>query len=479
MKSIAISIFVCLALSACQLTPSPTQSLISSPAVNTPTPQVIPTPPAAPCLQTTPLLFPGAVKWLRDNATPLPPQDDTFKPLALEWLRNTIGEARVVALGEATHGTHEFQVARLQILRFLVEKMGFNGIAVEVPWIDTLRIDQYVQTGRGDPSELIHDLSYWPYQTQETIDLIRWMAAYNTTLTPSSRIHFWGFDVPYPTAQKAIDVFLAYLRQVDTPEADRAYKTLACMRLNNYTTFGRLPAAYKADCRDGLERLLTSFLTNESSYTSRFPQGNFPIAYRSLEAILQAETAYSTVFHYSLAGAIHTANDPQVRDALMADNVTSLATSAGPQTKVVVVAHNTHTGINYYVNFDGQGTMGALLRGQFGTDYLPIEFYFYGGHFNAVPFEIQHESLQPVQDSYESFFHTVNLPAFFVDLRTARPGTPAAAWLLGPHCMRSIASSYDDAYPQGSWGITNLSQQTDAVVFFQQSTPTKLLIQTP
>src|SRR5512145_1222218 len=83
----------------------------------------------------------GASAWLRGAAVPFDRVDPADNLDDLEPLRRLVGDARIVSLGEATHGTREFFQMKHRILRFLVERMGFTAFAIEATWPESNRLD--------------------------------------------------------------------------------------------------------------------------------------------------------------------------------------------------------------------------------------------------------------------------------------------------------------------------------------------------
>ena len=121
---------------------------------------------------------PLVTDWIRRHAYPLS-SVDPLAPLAdLRPLRHMVGDARVVGLGESTHGAHEQFTIKHRVVRFLVEEMGFRALAFEEDWTKGIQLNEYVLTGRGDPQALLADAGP-PWRTQEILDLIRWMYGYN------------------------------------------------------------------------------------------------------------------------------------------------------------------------------------------------------------------------------------------------------------------------------------------------------------
>ncbi|MEA1994508.1 MAG: erythromycin esterase family protein, partial [Euryarchaeota archaeon] len=173
--------------------------------------------------------------WLQEHAIPF----DTVEPGGeyedLMPLKEIIGDARIVALGEATHGTSEFFKTKHRMLEFLVNEMDFNLFAIEDSCLGSNMINNYVHTGEGDPEELLAGLSHWPWNTQEVLDMIKWMRKHNENLGNAPEVSFFGFD-----PQKifmAMDKVIEYLEMID-PEAAADVKSL-------YSPFRSFMDAYK------------------------------------------------------------------------------------------------------------------------------------------------------------------------------------------------------------------------------------------
>ena len=130
-----------------------------------------------------------------------------------------IGSARIVGMGEATHGSKEFTLIRHRILKFLVENMDFKGLILEAPEQPAKAIDTYIKTGKGNTGKLLSDLEYWVHNTQEMLDVIEWMREHNN-LHPENHISFYGCDIPADDERR--DQFGAR----DKAMADNCLKTL-------------------------------------------------------------------------------------------------------------------------------------------------------------------------------------------------------------------------------------------------------------
>ena len=140
-------------------------------------------------------------------------------------LSSVIGDARIVAMGEATHGTREFFRMKHRMLEFLTEKMGFTVFAIEANWPESLAVNDYVLNGKGDPAAALAGMYFWTWNTEEVLDMIRWMRTYNENPAHTRKLKFLGFDMQ--TARVAVSSVEEYLQKVDPEEARLAAKILA------------------------------------------------------------------------------------------------------------------------------------------------------------------------------------------------------------------------------------------------------------
>jgi erythromycin esterase-like protein len=138
---------------------------------------------------------------------------DDLAPLAA-----VIGDARIVGLGESTHGTREHFQMKHRLVEYLVEELGFTWFMIEASTPEAHRLDAYVLGGEGDPKELIKGMYFWTWTTEEVLAMVEWMRTYNAR--SDDKIHFTGFDMQTPDV--AADEVVRFLREVDSPLADRA-----------------------------------------------------------------------------------------------------------------------------------------------------------------------------------------------------------------------------------------------------------------
>src|SRR5438128_720194 len=152
--------------------------------------------------------------WIQQHAIPFTTAEPGGSDVDLQPLKQIVGNASIVGLGEATHGTHEFFTMKHRILEFLVNEMGFTTFAIENGWDVSRLIDTYVMTGRGNARDLLLNEPFLSWQTQEVLDLIEWMRAYNANPSHTTKVHFAGIDCTDLTPAAFQDV-LTYIQSVD------------------------------------------------------------------------------------------------------------------------------------------------------------------------------------------------------------------------------------------------------------------------
>ena len=169
-----------------------------------------------------------AVASLHDRAAAdaLAHAEDPYKALI-----ERVGSARVVLIGEASHGTHEFYRERAEITQRLIEQKGFAAVAVEADWPDALRVNRYV-TGTSDDADAADALAgfrrfpTWMWRNADVLDFVGWLRDFNELRERRSRVGFYGLDLY--SLQTSIEAVIQYLERVDPPAAELARKHYSC-----------------------------------------------------------------------------------------------------------------------------------------------------------------------------------------------------------------------------------------------------------
>ena len=143
----------------------------------------------------------------------------------LTALDKLIGDARIVALGEATHGAAEFFRIEHRLFEYLVEKKGFTVFAFEDSWPDVEAVDRFVKTGEGGAANALKAMRQWVWRTQEVRDLIEWMRSYNASVPSGGKmLSFIGFDMQDPgTAAECVVSALSRIAPSDAKAFQHYY----------------------------------------------------------------------------------------------------------------------------------------------------------------------------------------------------------------------------------------------------------------
>ena len=151
------------------------------------------------------------VDWIRKNAIPLRTVEAGNGFNDMQPLKKIVGNARIVALGEATHGTREFFQLKHRMIEFLASQMGFTIFSIEANMPEAYRLNDFVLKGNGDPKQLLKGMYFWTWDTEEVLNMILWMREFNRS--GKGRIEFTGFDMQKPTV--AMDIVRTFVTARD------------------------------------------------------------------------------------------------------------------------------------------------------------------------------------------------------------------------------------------------------------------------
>jgi erythromycin esterase len=402
-----------------------------------------------------------STEWFRSAAVPLSTTDPTEKLDDLEPLRSMVGNAQIVAVGEATHGTREFFRLKHRILEFLVEKMNFTVFAIEANWPESLAVNDYVLNGKGDPAQALAGLYFWTWNTEEVLDMIRWMRMYNEDASHPKKVKFFGFDMQ--VARVAVTNVEDYLRKVDPEEAALVTEVMAPLSdaAKEYE-YANQPAEFRNKTAAAIDATLNHFDDRREQYLRSSSSEAWILARHNLEIVKQAEKLRSA------AGA----GDYAVRDPAMAENIKWILGHEPPGTKVMVWAHNGHISTEPIF---GSPSMGMTLRGIYGSAMVVCGFSLNQRSFQAKDMHSQDKKLRTFTvgpasaDTLDSALAATGLPLFAVDLRRAPTEGPVAAWLNRPQKMRSIGAMFKDTAPQ-AWLMQVRPLSFDVLLFVNLTT---------
>jgi erythromycin esterase-like protein len=175
--------------------------------------------------------------WIRSHAIPIQTVEPGSGFADLNPVAGIVGNATIVGLGEATHGTREFFQLKHRLIEYLVNEEGFNVFAIEANMPEAQRLNDFVLKGQGDPGKLLKGLYFWTWDTQEVLDMILWMRDYNAA--GHGRIEFTGFDMQEPGVATAnVAAFVAKNDPDWSKELARLYRNVSNVKEPVQPTFG-------------------------------------------------------------------------------------------------------------------------------------------------------------------------------------------------------------------------------------------------
>jgi erythromycin esterase len=365
-------------------------------------------------------------------------------------LAKIVGDARIVALGEATHGTREIFQLKHRMLECLVSELGFTVFAIEANWPESEAVNRYVLTGEGDPAAALDGLYFWTWNTEEVLDLIRWMRQWNAV--PGHRpVKFYGFDMQ--TASVAARELVAVLKKLDPA-------TAAKLETLQPSFEGRKGGGEPA--KTDWKPFKTALDLAAARLRSARPSG---VAERDWLVARQ----YVRVLEQWVELNQQEGNDFAVRDRAMADNVRWIAEVAEPGARIVAWAHNAHVS-----NAEtSRPWMGSHLAKELGDAYLPIGFLFHHGSFQAIDYTGARHGLAeftlgaPLPGTLEDTFGRAGWPLAVLDLR-GRPAGVVADWLDRPQRMRETGAGFSNE--QNMVVSRVLPHDFEAVIYVESTT---------
>jgi erythromycin esterase-like protein len=407
-----------------------------------------------------------AIDIVRRHALQLDLDGDVGRALDL------VGDAKLVLIGEASHGTHEFYRVRADITRALITQRGFNLVGVEADWPDAYRANHWASLAGADVTaeEALSDFTRfprWMWRNRVVVDFLQWLREWNAVRPVQARAAFYGLDLY--SLHRSIECVLQYLQKVDPSAAQRARQRYSC-----FDVFGEDVQAYgyatsfglSRSCENDVVAQLVELRRRAADYATRdgrIAADEYFVAEQNARVVRNAEVYYRAMFR----GGAESWN---VRDQHMMTTLEALlahVSRTNGEARAVVWAHNSHLGDARATSMAARGelNLGQLTRQRFAGRCCLVGFTTHVGTVTAASNWDEPAELMMVRPSlpgsYERLFHDVGRPAFVLplgdsDLRSA---------LAAPRLERAIGVIYRPETERASHYVTTrLPQQFDAVI---------------
>jgi erythromycin esterase-like protein len=390
-----------------------------------------------------------------------------------DGLLDLIGDRRLVLIGEASHGTHDFYRERARITRRLIDECGFSAVAIEADWPDAYRVNRYVMglSDDGDANTALSDFRRfpaWMWRNRDVLAFVEWLRARNDAHAhPATKARFYGLDLY--SLRASIEAVVEYLDHVDPDEATRARARYSC-----FDHVGAEGQAYgyalahlgAIPCENEVVTQLIELRRRAESYLRRdgwVADDEFFFAEQNARLVRDAEEYYQKMYRAEVSSW-------NLRDRHMAGTLDALIEHLDrqhPRTKVVVWEHNSHVGDARSTEMGTRGELnvGQLARQRYGKESALVGFSTFDGTVTAASDwggPSQRKRVRAASaDSHEVFLHESGSKRFWLD--TAQPAVHAA--LSVPRLERAIGVIYLPETERWShYFHARMGEQFDAVI---------------
>lgn len=386
--------------------------------------------------------------WLNKNIIPITYVTAENGLEDLRPLNKLIGDARIVELGECTHGSSEIFSMKHRMLEYLVKEKGFTIFSIEAEMAEAYKLNEYIIRGEGDAKKLLAGMYFWTWNTQEVLNMIEWMKKYNETA--QKKIMFTGFDMQIPIL--SIKIVRNY--------ANTHLKTLLPI-INSYDTIyvdNNRRKEVKKETADYLLQNAKIIIDSLNDLHKNSSDTAFQWALQNAKILWE----YASMRKGSIS-----------RDESMTQNVNWIL-EQNPDAKLVIWAHDDH--IRKAMKFIKP--MGYYLDKNFVTQMIAIGFSTEEGTYTAVSrkdrkytgLDSGNVLIPPCVKDIEYYFKDTKADNFIVDFRMAKQDEQSNKWISEKIEMRDIGAIAVDKY---QFTDVHLNNDFDMIIFLKRTSSSK------
>jgi len=402
----------------------------------------------------------------------------------LDPIGDAVVDARIIGLGEATHGTREFFQLKHRIIRYLVEEKGLRLFAIEANLPETMALDNYVVHGEGDAVKALAGTHFWVWRTEAVLALVEWLREFNAGRPLDDRVRFYGIDAQYTTgAVERLDEFLA---RADPDLREVIQADLAATNDEGETNDQHMSDHDPERTERLLDQLGTAFEKRRGAFVTATSERETVMARRCLHTIKQTRQRRIARETEGIEASM------DVRDEAMAENLSWLLEYEAAD-RTVLWAHDSHIcrTVNIGARVEPAPSLGSYLAKRYGDDYFALGFDFLGGSFHAVGIGLTSESELSIwsldklpADSITRAFATTEYDLAFLDLDAATENNLLHKWLAEPRAKRKLGAVYygpDGPSENKKDGqaahnaVRVLAEAFDGLLFVRETTPSQVL----
>ncbi|WP_162427134.1 erythromycin esterase family protein [Pontibacter pudoricolor] len=397
-----------------------------------------------------------------------------YIPLAkdkdLDKLIEEVGSARIVMLGEASHGTSEYYTWRTAISKRLIQEKGFQFIAVEGDWPESYAVNRFVKGYQNSGSKIADVLQVfrrwptWMWANWEVAALMEWIRDVNHLRTTEQKVGFYGLDVY--SLWESLEQVLKYLEKNDGQALEAARSAMNCFEPFNRDPqeYARASAFVRTDCQDEVISMLQRIIKSPMHTGDR--EYDFNTQQNAIVAV-NAEKYYRAM----VQGGAKSWN---VRDTHMMETLDRLLELHGPDSKAIVWEHNTHIGDARATDMtdDGMYNIGQLARERYGNEQVKlVGFGSYQGHVIASKSwgaPMQKMEVPPAKPgSWEDILHSINEENKLILSKGLKHIEEIAQRRIGHRAIGVVYDAKFEAY--GNYVPTVIPDRYDAFLYFDET----------
>ncbi|KIU75619.1 erythromycin esterase family protein [Bacillus cereus] len=398
-------------------------------------------------------------KWLEAHAKPLKTTNPTASLNDLKPLKNMVGSASIVGLGEATHGAHEIFTMKHRIVKYLVSEKGFTNLVLEEGWDRALELDRYVLTGKGNPSQHLSPT----FKTKEMLDLLDWIRQYNANPKHKSKVRIIGMDIQ-SVNENVYGSIIEYIKANNSkllPRVEEKIKGLIPVT-KDLNTFESLTKEEKENYVSDAKQISALLEENKSYLNGKSKE--FAWIKQNARIIEQFTTMLATP-------PDKPADFYLKHDIAMYENAKWTEEHLG---KTIVWAHNGHVSKTNMLPFIYPKVAGQHLAEYYGKRYVSIGTSVYEGQYNVKNSNGEFGPYGTLKsddpNSYNYIFGQVKKDQFFIDLRKANGVTKT--WLNEQHPIFAGIATEGPDIPKTV--DISLGKTFDILVQIQKVSPSQL-----
>ncbi|WP_417901909.1 erythromycin esterase family protein [Bacillus toyonensis] len=403
------------------------------------------------------------VKSIQSQAHPLKTTEPSKPFEDLKPLKKMIGSAQYVGLGENTHGSSEIFTMKFRLVKYLVTEMGFTNFTMEEDWGNGLKLNEYIQTGKGNPREFLKLL----YPTDEIIAMIEWMKDYNADPSNKKKIQFIGLDLK-TMDQSVFNKVIDYVKQHRPDlraEVEENYKDLSSFT-GSIQEYMNLAPEMKAKFKANAEKV-AQLLKDEKEQTNKDVGSSEYIWVKATANAIEKFTTMLLSNDYPNVIKLH--------EQYLADHAMWAQETFGGKT--MVWAHNIHMAKGIIDEKLYPDAAGQFLKERLDNNYVTIgstttegNFTLYSEYHPSTGGKIATDTIPQNVKSFNYTLGKVPYKMFLLDNRHLKGH--AEKWVRAKRPLLSIGGQL---LPDGSlYFDTSLLEQFDIIFHIRKTSPSHI-----